>query len=118
MFGITGDLDEMLDFTEVIDEYIKKTGEHEANEIILSATKQYVADLNSLSSPMSKVRKGGYTHLIRTFGSRISPRHKDVEVGWGKYYGPIVEKRRPHMRPAYNANAEKYIEAIRKEFDL
>ena len=72
--------------------------------------------------------KSGYTHLIDTFAKKVNG--KEVEVGWGKYYGPMVERGhgirgsstrvapRAHLVPCWNANAEKYIDDFKKRTNL
>ncbi len=71
-----------------------------------------MSDLLKLPKPISKIRKAGYTHLIHCFAYRKTK--KEVEAGWGKYYGPMVEKgtermdAREHMYPLWDKNKEKY----------
>lgn len=74
---------------------------------------QFVSDLKKLPSPISQVRKAGYTHMIDSFAYKR--KETEIEVGWGKYYGPMVENgtkfmtSRPHLKPLWNSNQEKYI---------
>lgn len=74
---------------------------------------EFVNDLKKLPKPRSMISKGGYTHLIDTFAKRT--RAKEIEVGWGKYYGPMVENgtrkmgARSHLKPLWNKNVNKYI---------
>ncbi len=88
----------------------------------------FLSDLRKLSSPRSSICKSGYTHLIDTFAKKVNG--KEVEVGWGKYYGPMVERGhgirgsstrvapRAHLVPCWNANAEKYIDDFKKRTNL
>lgn len=85
--------------------------------------KEFVSDLLKLPSPRSNVCKSGYTHLIDTFSYR--KKSNEVEVGWGKYYGPMVErgakqmkKAHPHLGPAWERNADKYIKNFKQRNNL
>ena len=50
---------------------------------------QFATDIRKLPKPRSKTAKAGYTHLLDTVTHKRT--NKDVEVGWGKYYGPMVD---------------------------
>lgn len=82
------------------------------DEIIEIGVKEFVKDLKKLTKPISQIKKTGYTHLIHTFSYR--KKGKEFEVGWGKYYGPIVENgsvkmaSRSHLRPCFERNKNKY----------
>ncbi len=109
---LTKELNKILDSTEQVMTY---------QEEIAS---DFVNDLLKLPKPISKIRKSGYTHLIRTFSYRRNDKKKDIEVGWGKYYGRFVEvgtsknRANPHMAPLWNSNEKKYIDKIRKRLNL
>lgn len=89
-------------------------------EILETGAKEYVNDLKKLIKPYSKIRKSGYTHLIDTFNHRKTK--KDIEVGWGKYYGRMVEdgteksKAHPHLYPTFQKNKEKYYKKMLNAF--
>ena len=100
-------------FEELMNEfqgYITKV--EEPVEILEVGAKSFVNDLKKLPRPISKIRKTGYTHLIDTFAyKKLS---KENEVGWGKYYGRMVENgtkkmtARPHLNPCFERNKDKY----------
>ncbi|WP_159641657.1 HK97-gp10 family putative phage morphogenesis protein [Erysipelothrix anatis] len=77
---------------------------------------ELVKHLRRLPAPMSSIRSPGYTHLIDTF----SYKHVGNEtiVGWGKWYGPLVEfgtrktRAQPHLVPTFNRNAAKINRAM------
>ena len=107
-------------------EYIEKA--EKPLEILEVGAKEMVKDLLKLPKPMSKIKKSGYTHLVDTFAYRVTK--EDVEVGWGKWYGRIIETganikiinsskkvfiRRQHLEPVFNKNKEKYYNL--KEFN-
>ena len=58
--------------------------------------------------------------MIDTFNYRKTK--KDIEVGWGKYYGRMVEdgtkksKAKPHMYPTLKKNKEKYYKKMLNVF--
>ena len=81
-------------------------------KILEIGAKEFTQDLKKLPKPISQIKKSGYTHLIRTFAYR--QKGKEFEVGWGKYYGPMVENgtekmnEQPHLYPLWDKNKEKY----------
>lgn len=87
-----------------------------------AGAKAFVADARMLPKPRSHVMKAGYTHLVNTISYRKLS--DEVEITWGKYYGPMVEKgtkkmriSHPHMKPLWEKNKRKYQEIeIRKLF--
>ena len=48
-----------------------------------------IRDVRALPKPRSKITKSGYTHLLDSVAMRKNK--GEIEVGWGKYYGPMVE---------------------------
>jgi HK97 gp10 family phage protein len=91
-------------------------------DAIESVANDFASDIRRMPRPRSKCRSRGYTHLIDT----VSYRKKgDVfQVGWGKYYGHMVESGTfrmngsPHMRPTWQQNREKYIDSLKRKFGL
>ncbi len=81
-------------------------------EILEVGAKEFVHDLLKLTKPYSKIRTSGYTHLVDSFAYEI--RDDEIEVGWGKYYGSMVEDgtrmtpSQPHLQPMFERNNEKY----------
>lgn len=96
--------------SEQLEFYMK--GVDNSTEILMEGAKSFLKDLSKLSKPMSKIRSGGYTHLINSFAAEKN--NKEVVVGWGKYYGRMVElgtermSARAHMYPLWGHNKEKY----------
>lgn len=97
--------------SEVLEKYIDKADN--VMDVLESGAKEFTNDLLKLPKPISKIRKSGYTHLINSFAYR--KRDKEIEVGWGKYYGPMVEhgtknmnEAHPHVYPLWDKNKEKY----------
>lgn len=106
------DADGMDEFSALLKEYERLTNEIAVTEVLQQGADDFVRDLQALPQPKSNIMKAGYTHLIDSFADR--KRGQEIEVGWGKYYGPMVERgtkrmmARPHMVPLFNANKDKY----------
>ncbi len=105
------ELEELLKQYEVNEEKVLKALEKGANMLVI--------DVRKLPRPRSSMNGRGYTHLINTVTSGRFKR--EIEVGWGKYYGPMVEcgtrkmRGTPHIKTVFKRNKGKYYEAIEKE---
>lgn len=121
--GLTIDTEGLIGFEDVINEYIEKVGDKETLKILKVGADALVADAMKLPKPVSRIKASGYTHLVDTFANEENARRKEIEVGWGKYYGPMVERGtkkmrpHPHLVPLYNQNQEKYANLMRQEFN-
>lgn len=106
--------DAFQDLAEIIEKYAKNVDN--VIDVLESGAKEFVNDLLKLPKPISKIRKAGYTHLIDSFTYRKE--NDEVEVGWGKYYGPMLEhgtvkmNAREHMYPLWDKNKEKYYKTM------
>lgn len=105
----------MDEFNQVLNDFIKKiAGDNDVYEILKVGADAFVQDALKLPKPYSNIRASGYTHLVKTFSNKINRARKEVEVGWGKYYGPMVEhgtvkmRSREHLKPLYERNSDKY----------
>lgn len=120
MSTTTDEFEGLMDFSELISEYAK-VAENVLDELEITA-KEFVNDLLKLPKPKSNIVKGGYTHMIDTFTLRNNG--KDIEVGWGKYYGRMIEdgttkmSAQPHMIPLYESNKEQYMNNFMKRNNL
>lgn len=107
------------EFSKLLEEYSKKTSESNVLDVLEYGAKEFVKDVKALPKPRSLISKGGYTHLIDTVTTRRA--EKEVETGWGKYYGIMVEKgtrkmnAQPHMKITYERNADKYHKLMNKK---
>lgn len=106
-----------LDLQKELEQIIKNVSDTES--ILIIGAEEFVKDLLKLSKPKSKIKATGYTHLVDSFSYRKSKRHNgEIEVGWGKYYGPMVENgtklmdSQPHLKPTFNKNKEKYYKSM------
>ena len=106
VYGYTG----FEAMSEILEKYIDGAGN--AVDILEVGAKEFVNDLLKLPKPISKIRKSGYTHLIKCFAYK--KKSKEVEAGWGKYYGPMLEhgtvkmNAQEHLYPVWDRNKEKY----------
>ena len=99
-------------FSELLKEYEKKTDKENVIKILEIGAKAFAEDVRALPQPRSRVRTPGYTHLLDTVTYQ---RFKDeVATGWGKYYGPMVDrgtvraKAVSHMNPTFEKNKGQY----------
>lgn len=96
--------------SEILEKYID--GADNTIDVLEAGAKEFVSDLLKLPKPVSKIRKSGYTHLIKCFAYK--KKNKEVEAGWGKYYGPMLEhgtvkmNAQEHLYPVWDRNKEKY----------
>lgn len=106
--------DAFQDLSEIIEQYIN--GADNAMEGIEEGAKEFINDALKLPKPISQIRKAGYTHLVDSFSYRRKP--KEIEAGWGKYYGPMLENgtvkmdAKPHLNPLWERNREKYYKTM------
>ena len=120
MSNSTYEYEGFKDLANILEKYAD--GAENFIEILEVGASEFVNDLLKLPKPMSKIRKAGYTHLVRSFAYR--KKQDEVEVGWGKYYGPMVEHgtkkmdENPHVYPLWNTNKEKYYKAMLTKLGL
>ena len=98
------------DLESIINDYTKKITNDKVEEVLEAGAKYIVNELLKLPKPRSHITSPSYTHLIDSFAYK--KHKKQVEVGWGKYYGPMVENgtkgrnAQPHLIPIYEKNIE------------
>ena len=97
-------------FSELLEKY--SISDEKALDAVESGAQEFKDDLLKLPRPRSKINKSGYTHLVDSFAFE----RKDgvIKVGWGKYYGPMLEKgtkkmaKQAHLKPTFNQDKDKY----------
>lgn len=110
------------DLSKQLQDCVEKIEENHLLEILEYGAKQFVSDLLKLPKPKSRINANGYTHLVNTFAYRT--KGKQIEVGWGKYYGPMVEdgtrrmKAQPHLVKLFENQKEKYYKSMIEKLDL
>ena len=105
---------------------IKRMAERLASEdaaldVMEAGVKEFVRDLRRLPKPRSQINKAGYTHLVDTFTWERT--ETTIKVGWGKYYGPMLEhgtrkmKAQAHLKPLFERNEVNYYRTMIQEFN-
>lgn len=113
---VTFDTDGLEEFQNLMEEYAQVSDPQNVIKVLKKGADAFTADLLKLPRPRSRIHAAGYTHMVDVFADRING--KEVEVGWGKYYGPMVEhgtvkmRAQPHLKPTYRKNAEKYYKTM------
>ncbi len=112
--------DNFKNMQEMLEKYVNKVGQ--VTDILEEAAKSFTDDLLKLPKPISQIRTAGYTHLIDSFSYR--KKEKEIEVVWGKYYGPMVENgtikmnSKPHFYPLWDKKKRKYIQQMVQNFEI
>ena len=107
-----------LDFMEELLQRYQLTDEKTLTAMETGAQRM-AADVRKLPKPRSRVNASGYTHLLDTVTYRRTK--NEVEVGWGKYYGPMVEngtvraRAIPHILTTFQTNKQKYYQIIERQ---
>lgn len=104
------------DFSNLLEKYIGKTEKENVMKVLEIGAEELARDVGALPKPRRP--GGGYTHMLDSVTTKR--RGEEVEIGWGKYYGPFVERgtkkmnSQPHMRPTFERNKEKYYDKMKK----
>ena len=98
------------ELSKMLEECIDKV--EDVTDVLEIGAKEFVNDLLKLPKPISQIRRPEYIHLINSFAYR--KKKKEIEVGWGKYYGPMLENgtvkmnEKPHVYPLWERKRERY----------
>lgn len=109
----------LKEFQEMMNDFLKKASDENVTRVLKKGADAFTKDLLKLPKPRSRIHAAGYTHMVNSFANRING--KEVEVGWGKYYGPMVEhgtrkmKSQPHLKPTFKSNSQKYYKIMTDE---
>lgn len=120
MSNKTYEFDGLQDLSKMLEDYINKV--ENVVDVLEIGVKEFVNDALKLPKPISKIRKAGYTHLVNSFSYR--KKDNEVEAGWGKYYGPMLENgtnkmnAQPHLYPLWEKNKEKYYKKMISKLGL
>ena len=116
---ITFDDTGMDEFEEILKKYARKVTTKKALDAVEAGAQVFVKDLLKLPKPRRNITAPGYTHLVDSFA--LQRTGGMVKVGWGKYYGPMLEhgtrkmEKRAHLVPLFEKNKEKYYKVMTKE---
>ena len=112
-----------LDLEEQLSDILVQV--EDIDEVLEIGASEFVKDLLKLPKPKSSINKAGYTHMIDSFAYSKSKFNKnEIEVGWGKYYGRMVEegtrksKRQEHLKPTFERNKSRYYEKMISKLKL
>jgi len=109
------------ELSDILKEYEIKS--ENVLDALKAGAEALVTDLLKLPKPRSKISKPTYTHIIDTFSYRVHE-NKEIEVGWGKYYGHMLERgtvamlAKPHIRPTWESNRDRYAQIMLKALGL
>lgn len=112
-------------FDEELQSYLKTCDDDNVVQILKAGADELISDVRALPSPRSNITKATHTHLLDAVSGKAEG-NKYI-VGWGVYYGPIVEaghttpkgtkvSARAHLRPTLRDNRQKYESAMQKKF--
>ena len=105
------------DLEKLLQDFAKKV--EDPMQLIEPVAKTYCQDVRKLPHPRSK-SSAGCTHLLDTV--TYKRKTDEIEVGWGKYYGPMVDRgtvkmsARSHIKPTFEKNKNKYYKQIEDNF--
>ena len=111
-------------FESILEESLRSADN--AIDALEAGAKEFVEDLKKLPKPYREVRKPGYMHLVDLFKYKVNEKRVEVTVGWGKYYGVMLEfgafnykkGKQAHMNPLFEKNKKKYEETMKKTLGL
>lgn len=119
---ITFDCGGFEDFEELLKRYSENVSSDKALDAVEEGAKEFVNDLLRLPKPRSQITKVGYTHIVSTFA--LERTDSGIKVGWGKYYGPMLEhgtkkmSAKAHLKPLFEQNKERYYKKMIAALDL
>ncbi len=105
-------------FSEILKQFSENTDTEHVLKVLEIGAKDLANDIRALPKPRSQMTAPGYTHLLDTVTHKIQD--GEVIVGWGKYYGPMVENgtvkmnATSHLRPTFERNKENYYKKMQK----
>ncbi len=105
------------ELSKLLEDY--QVSESDALRVLEEIAGTFAQDVRKLPKPRSTIATAGYTHLLDTVTHR--KKGKEIESGWGKYYGPMVEKGTkkmrgtPHIKQTFHKNQEKYFKRINEK---
>ena len=105
------------EFAELLKEF--DVNEGEVLNVMEKGARSYIQDVRKLTRPRSRMNAPGYTHLLDTVTYRRNK--QEIEIGWGKYYGPMLEHGAmrmtavPHIGTTFERNKGKYYKTMVQE---
>lgn len=106
----SNDFNAFDELEDIIKDFASKTDDESVLDLMEVGAGLFLKDLLKLPKPKSRIIKSTHTHLVDSFD--MNRTKIGVEVRWGKFYGPIVEKKQPHMRTLFDRNKDRYYQEM------
>ena len=110
----------MGDFIKELSQWAQRVEPGHVAKVTQAAGDALAEDVRALPAPRSSLG-GAHTHLLDTVTWEPGE-HGDTLIGWGRYYGRMVEsgtrnmQAQPHLLPTWKKNERKYLAIMRDEF--
>lgn len=123
--GLNTNFEGLEDIQQTLLEMAQKVDKEHLKEALYAGAVECASDANKLPKPISRINSPGYTHLLASISARMMEGGATgAEVGWGKFYGRMVEKGtrkmapRAHLIPMFEKNANNYYQKIVDKLNL
>ena len=123
--GLNTNFEGLEDIQQLLQEMAQKVDADNLKQALLAGASECASDANRLPKPISRINSPGYTHLLSSISARMMEGNAvGAEVGWGKFYGRMVEKgtrkmaARAHLIPMFERNANTYYQTIVDKLNL
>ena len=110
-------LDPMDDFLADLQKYEEAASGLNIVNVLMEGGNALAEDVRKLPRPRRST--SGVTHMLDTVSA--TPKGNIVQVGWGAYYGPFVERgtkkmrAQPHLVLMWNQNKERYYKLMQEK---
>lgn len=101
---------------QMLKDYADEVSPEKLGQVLKTGADDFISDVRALPKPRSRVTSPRHTHMLDTMDSKEE--NGRILIGWGVYYGPILEhgskKMQPHMHlhPTWEGNKEKYYKTM------
>jgi HK97 gp10 family phage protein len=123
--GLNTNFEGFEELQQLLIEEARKVDKENLKQALLAGAAELASDANKLPKPISRINSPGYTHLLSSISARMMQGGATgAEVGWGKFYGRMVEKGtskmapRAHLIPLFERNAKNYYQTIVDKINL
>lgn len=123
--GLNTNFEGFEELQQLLIEEARKVDKENLKQALLAGATELASDANKLPKPISRINSPGYTHLLSSISARMMQGGATgAEVGWGKFYGRMVEKGaskmspRAHLIPLFERNAKNYYQTIVDKINL
>ena len=117
--GLNTNFEGFEELQQLLIEEARKVDKENLKQALFAGASELASDANKLPKPISRINSPGYTHLLDSISARMMQGGATgAEVGWGKFYGRMVEKGtskmspRAHLIPLFERNAKNYYQTI------